>query len=309
MKTSRQMNAFTLIELLVAFALIALLIALLLPAVQSAREASRRASCANQLREIGVALGNHLSSTHHFPLGVGQHPEDASYLIQLLPYIEQNSLFNSINFSADHDVNANITASQLTPGILLCPTDTARSSQEALLAVNYAANCGNSSVNGEGVFIDHPISDRDITDGLSQTAGIAEWIVGPGTRQSPSRLGSTYRLPGLYSNAPADLDAFKSDCKSLDPGKLQQFSAFKGQFWLDGRMNYTLYNHMLPPNSPSCTAARGKTATTAGSLHETGSHVMMMDSSVHFIKETIEARVWTAMGTRAGTELVHVGQF
>jgi prepilin-type N-terminal cleavage/methylation domain-containing protein/prepilin-type processing-associated H-X9-DG protein len=110
---SRGVRGFTLIELLVVIAIIAVLIALLLPAVQSAREAARRIQCTNNLKQIGLAFANYESANLIFPLGaiVGTTGSGSSgwggsiaangmsWVALTLPYLEQNPVFNSINFS------------------------------------------------------------------------------------------------------------------------------------------------------------------------------------------------------------------
>lgn len=95
-------SAFTLIELLVVIAIIAILIALLLPAVQQAREAARRTHCKSNLKQLGIALHNYHESHRTFPPGYvsGSSPYAYGWGTMLLPYIEQKSLYDSLNFGS-----------------------------------------------------------------------------------------------------------------------------------------------------------------------------------------------------------------
>jgi prepilin-type N-terminal cleavage/methylation domain-containing protein/prepilin-type processing-associated H-X9-DG protein len=136
-------RGFTLIELLVVIAIIAVLISLLLPAVQSAREAARRAQCVNNLKQIGLAIHNYVSSTDSLPPAGSSHITGGnvrnafSMKVRILPYLEQQNVFNTVNFALDPEwsgpdggINnmgswqgANITAKGARIAAYLCPSD------------------------------------------------------------------------------------------------------------------------------------------------------------------------------------------
>lgn len=102
---NRRSRGFTLIELLVVIAIIAILIALLLPAVQQAREAARRTQCKNNLKQLGLALHNYHDTFTIFPPG-GNYPGLASFLVVILPYLDQSPAYNQFNFNSDFDTRS-----------------------------------------------------------------------------------------------------------------------------------------------------------------------------------------------------------
>ena len=97
-KSLHEPSGFTLIELLVVIAIIGVLVGLLLPAVQQAREAARRISCTNHLKQIGLAVALHADTQKHFPSGrKTRDPYDVSWAFRLLPFLEQTQIFDARN--------------------------------------------------------------------------------------------------------------------------------------------------------------------------------------------------------------------
>jgi prepilin-type N-terminal cleavage/methylation domain-containing protein len=122
----RSRTGFTLIELLVVIFVVALLIALLLPAAQSAREAMRRARCANNLKQLALAVHQyHDSHSTIPPSGTGLIPAGNNFSMKarLLSYIEQGSAYDALNMSVGDAQDANATMNRVLIDVLLCPSD------------------------------------------------------------------------------------------------------------------------------------------------------------------------------------------
>src|SRR5688572_9676365 len=133
MRMKRPTKGFTLVELLVVIAIIGILVALLLPAIQAAREAARRSSCMNNLRQMGLAMLNYESSYRVFPPSDVLVPDTKTGLLtkslsisvhaRLLPFVEESALRSLVNFSVSYNDNANLPARMTKVGMFLCPSD------------------------------------------------------------------------------------------------------------------------------------------------------------------------------------------
>ena len=296
-------SGFTLIEMLVAVSIIGILIALLIPAVQAARDAARRAACLNNLKQIGLGIHQHAEAHGKFPCAGGIGGRANSIWVQILPYVEQAALYNSLNQEA-LALASNYTVLQIPPGLYFCPSDASR---QIPWAVNYAANQGRwtyeeGSNGGDGAFIGKYLTARDVTDGLSNTAGVSEWNTGPRDMREDRKESSKYALKRVYSDPVADLDAFIRDCTNLVDVDPKSMFPSKGYSWIDGPvLGGSTYNHTMVPNGNSCWALGPMDASTAGSFHGVV-NVLFMDGGVRAVKPTVNPAAWRAIGTRAGGE-------
>ncbi len=192
-------RGFTLIELLVVIAIIAILMALLLPAVQQAREAARRTSCRNNLRQFAVAFHNYHDTHQCFPPGYVFKPglqgnaAGAGWGAMLLPFLEQSTTFNQLDFSEPVYSPVNATTRMIHLPVFLCPSDTVSgtgfvemgSSAERYAMASYVRSFGPPDLDAtqekrDGLFSRNSKSRiADITDGTSSTLMLGERENGP----------------------------------------------------------------------------------------------------------------------------------
>ncbi len=309
----------TLVEVAVVIAIIGILIAILIPAIQSALEASRRVQCAANLRQLGLAVNQYQGVCGVF--SAGNNNRGYSFILMILPYLEQKPLYDSFNFSAAASMlppSPNDTAVHVTLGLLHCPSD------PRSLAIPgstcYAGNKGAGFCAGgpngtcdNGVFIapqSSPIGNQSISDGASSTAMIAEWVVTPAHLAKINPRWLTYSV-ARHLVAPDQFDLFVAECHNASAAQAAPAMG-KGGEWFRGTYPETLYNHVEVPNDHSCLNGGSyvqQGAWTAGSLHPQGANILFVDGHCGFVRGSVAAKVWRALGTRNGAEVISANTF
>jgi len=307
---SRSINrGFTLVELLVVIAIIGILVGLLLPAVQSAREAARRMQCGNNLKQFGLALHNYESAYKRMP--AGRSPRGLSTHAQLLPYLEQSSVYAMINFNVTWDHVDNTAARAVKLPTFNCPSDPVSVVPDGWAGTNYRSNQGSGILNAlvpalssdpnfgypnpNGPFIPLTyLKMSSINDGLSNTAAFSEH--GKGDFSNAISTASDTFWPRTNPTTP---DEAIRDCRAIDPLDLQyQRNSNVGAPWLQGSHSTSNYFHVAPPQSRSCMFPPGRISTTAKSYHTGGVQVARCDGSVSFVPQSIDLLLWRALGAR-----------
>jgi prepilin-type N-terminal cleavage/methylation domain-containing protein/prepilin-type processing-associated H-X9-DG protein len=314
-----QRRAFTLVEILVAIAIISILISLLLPAIQAAREASRRCSCANNLRQVGIAIQNYHAARRHFPPGRGDPlPQVFSAFAYLLPYLEQHSLADRIVFQSPpttfsvgpkiYNGADNYLPATTPVEAFLCPSDAAAGKIPRSLfgTTNFAANAGSGTrelgtlKGADGVFfLASAIKFADITDGSSHTAAVSERLLGAGEDDAISIAGHEARY--MLELAPG-ADPTPEACASSTSGTFGE----RGSKWILGNYGNTLYDHYYTPNSRTwdcMNVQQQKALLAARSAHLAGVNVLFCDGSLRFERDEIDLGTWRAFSTRNGDDM------
>lgn len=270
-----QKAGFTLVELLVVIAIIGVLVGLLLPAVQAAREAARRCSCSNNLAQLGIAVHNFEFAMERLPAGVtnpdgpirsepiGQH---VSFLVRLLPYIEQPGIANHFDIDAGTYAPANAPARAMEISIYKCPSYGYSAFMEGEAGITNYAGCHHGSEapidldNNGLLFLNSGIRYADIADGSTNTILIGEFLPEDVSLGWASGTRSSLRNTGhLLSGDPlGNFGAMMLD-DDLDPTEVGGFA----------------------------------------SNHPGGAQFVLADGAVRFLTQTLDAKMLENLGNRA----------
>jgi prepilin-type processing-associated H-X9-DG protein len=332
MKPVRRSGA-TLVEILVVVAILGVLVGLLLPAVQSARATTRRTACANNMRQIALALANHESAQGRYPVGSESRAFPAyprvtaqhcrwSALAHLSPYYESQELLTGLDRSVPLyiDLRADAIAPQNKPivkivvPLFLCPDDRGSAVSPIFGPTNYAG-CAGSGGDGtpydtDGLFfINSRTRPKDVSDGLSKTIAFSESLLGDSasTNRTTVTPANAYRF---IMSAPLS----EASCAAT---AVWNFSDPRGFSWANGEYRTTLYNHRYPPNATTMDCMGVLMSPAQGSMdrlyaaygwraarsrHPGGVNVAMADGAMRFVRDEIDPVVWKAAATRAGGE-------
>jgi len=331
----RKRIAFTLVELLVVIAIIGILVALLLPAIQAAREAARRTQCVNNLKQLGIALHNYHDTHKIFPPGglwsctapwttpipaqctapnFTAPPQvfRGSTFVHLLPYVEQQSLYDAVDFKTGNVHDQNVSGLPLRQHIIpayVCPSDTNSGLFANDRAVgNYAGSEGNQSKGNSGPTGCNGCTDGSVFGALNTACnlpGALGLVRGVFYREGHNWVCSMRDITdGLSSTIM--MGEVRRDCSTHVQAGWANSNNQSGMTTTAIPLNYDScdkVNNGIPDCWRSC---NWNTAFGFKSLHPGGAHFVLGDASTRFFNQNIEWCTYQKLGHKSDGEPVSV---
>lgn len=333
---NRRVPAFTLVELLVVIAIIGVLVALLLPAVQAAREAARRSQCQSSLRQLALGCLNYESSKGSLPSGgvtdgdVGIR-SGAGWSIFILPFIEQQALYNQYDFDepneslvdADKDGKNNAVVRESNPPIFDCPSDeetdlndNPASGPGAVVKYNrgsYRGNAGLCTVESSS-FWD---SSAEQTERYSHQRGplpgtgrmmINPWVADPKPKPNPPwSLTSPVKLAEITDGTSNTMLLGEKAHVGLLPESRRRRTFWAYTYTSYQRSVTFLQTRSIISDYDRCLQISGAFGDNPckrswGSLHPAGLSVAKCDGAVQFVSDSVDIFLFGALSTIAGDE-------
>lgn len=331
-------KGFTLVELLVVIAIIGVLVALLLPAVQAAREAARRMSCGNNLKQIGLAVHNYIDTYKRIPIGTRDrdpantprrrqwqsgHHRKGTFLVKLLPFMEQGPLFDRLNFSRDVVRQLNSLGFDNRGERIenyICPSDGTTSGKltRDRQYYNYAKSLGNQNMPGRGWCNEYPNNSY-----ATRAQGILggnmfdrfNGQTGHGSRHDGARMSGVF---SRYAWSAKLADITDGTSNTILVGEILPSCGdhHRGGWYNPNALwtattapiNYNTCRHeQIPDNQRNCNDFRNwMTSQGFKSDHPGGAQFVFCDASTHFLPETIDYTNYQRLGDRRDGETVEL---
>ena len=333
----RKRSAFTLIELLVVIAIIAVLIALLLPAVQSAREAARRAQCVNNLKQMALGMHNYLDGNQCYPPGgiysVNDNPvytangsslrsNYSGWAVSILPYMEQSPLSNTYNFQLHNWAPENSTVYQTRLAAQLCPSDVGQGASIPSFGIGGAltspyTNIATGSYKGVAGRYAHTYSGTVITSDLFWDFASFVELLGP----EPASRGilTVSGVGGVSTTSIASITDGTSNTMLIgeyatdDAGGGSNFRAMWAGSWGYMSLAHAGASQGVRgiPSYKKCLnyIAANRCRRAFASFHPGAMNFAFADGSVKPIKVYTDANVYQALATIGGGEILSSDAF
>lgn len=340
LRARKTRSGFTLIEMLVVIGIVAILAGLLLPAVQSARESARRTQCQNHLKQIGLAVAGYVDLHGVFPHGMPltrdprymAFPEipcsgisDASFLLPILPWVEQRALFDSYNFGLSCFGPEHFTVRASVVSVYACPSDPAAGrihefdlrskytmisddGPSKVVLTSYAGSMGTRNI---GTFMPGDFSCKADPSNVAKIDGCINALSNLTLASVTDGLSHTMIAAEKSAEMPRMMTSFEMQVPFGPHG-----------IWFIGNASETLFTSHVSPMAYKTQSdpnlVRVWRFMTAKSQHPGGLNILMGDGSVRFVKETIDSwkpgkdqpkGVWQKLSTRNGGELLDAGEY